>query len=139
MRRRGTREADFGALVLDSEGLSGIVAGNRTVLSKLKRARMLGLPVLTSSMTLVEASHPRGRREAFAWAYSRATVRPVTEEIAKRAMDLLAEARMHGHTHAIDAVLCATALDSPKPPLILTSDPDDLAALVGDRAAVLKV
>ncbi|GAB3173156.1 hypothetical protein GCM10027059_43660 [Myceligenerans halotolerans] len=139
MRRQRASAREFGALVLDSEGLSGIVTGNRAVLSKLKRARMLGLPVLTSSMTLVEASHPKVRREAFAWAYSKATVRPVTEEVAKRATDLLAEASLHGHTHAIDAVLCATALDAPKPPLILTSDPDGITALVGDMAAVLKV
>ncbi|WP_198167985.1 hypothetical protein [Herbidospora yilanensis] len=47
--------------------------------------------------------------------------------------------RSHGHEYAIDAMLCATALAAPGPVTVLTSDPDDLAALCGGRVIVMKV
>jgi hypothetical protein len=38
-------------------------------------------------------------------------------------------AGLHGHKCAIDAVLSATALTAPGPVSVLTSDPEDIAAL----------
>ncbi|TQK51856.1 hypothetical protein FBY35_2277 [Streptomyces sp. SLBN-118] len=52
---------------------------------------------------------------------------------------LLADAGLHGHKHAIDAMLSATALAAPEPATVLTSDPEDLVALCGARVTVLKV
>ncbi|MGW9554037.1 hypothetical protein ACWGSK_05960 [Nocardiopsis sp. NPDC055551] len=39
----------------------------------------------------------------------------------------------------IEEMLCATALASPGPVTIFTSDPDDLRKLCGDRATVIKI
>lgn len=43
------------------------------------------------------------------------------------------------HAHAVDAMLSATALTAPGPVTVLTSAPEDLAALCGGRATVIKV
>lgn len=69
----------------------------------------------------------------------RLIVEPVTEEIARAAAGLLADAGLHGHQQAIDAMLCATALASAPPAVVLTSDPDDLKTLGGQRITVVKL
>jgi predicted nucleic acid-binding protein len=94
---------------------------------------------VTSAATLVEVIHPRLNRAAFEWTLSRIVVQPVTEDLARQAARLLGDAGLHGHRHALDALLAATALSSPGPALVLTSDPDDIEKLCGDRAAAVKI
>ncbi|MCD0482450.1 PIN domain-containing protein [Streptacidiphilus sp. ASG 303] len=128
-----------GTLVLDSDGLAKAVLRDREVTAWLATALADDLRVVTSAATLVEAVHPRINRPALEWTLSRLVVEPVTESIARHAAALLADAGLHGHKHAVDAMLSATALAAPGPVTILTSDPDDLAALCGSRLAVVKV
>ncbi|MFF4650966.1 DNA-binding protein [Streptomyces sp. NPDC001380] len=128
-----------GTLVLDSEGLAKAVLRDREVTAWLAMALADDLRVVTSAAALVEAVHPRINRPALEWTLSRLVVEPVTESIARHAAALLADAGLHGHKHAVDAMLSATALAAPGPVTILTSDPDDLAALCGGRLAVVKV
>ncbi|MBZ3900937.1 PIN domain-containing protein [Streptomyces griseiscabiei] len=128
-----------GTLVLDSEGLAKAVLRDRTVTGWLALARADDLRVITSAATLVEVVHPRINRPALEWTLSRLVVEPVTEPVARHAAALLADAGLHGHTYAIDAVLAATALAAPGPATILTSDPDDLTTLCGGRATVIKI
>jgi predicted nucleic acid-binding protein len=125
--------------VLDCEGLAKAVRHDRDLTGWLALARSDDLRVITSAATVVEATHPRLRRPALTWVLSRIVVEPVTEAVARHAAELLGGAGMRGHRHAIDAMLCATALASPGPVTILTSDPDDLAALCGDGATVVKI
>ncbi len=66
-------------------------------------------------------------------------IEPVTEELARRAAALLGDAGLHGRRYAIDAMLSATALASPGPVTILTSDPEDLRRLCGRGATVIKI
>ena len=61
------------------------------------------------------------------------------ESIARRAAAILAKASLHGHRHAIDAMLSATALAAPGPVTVLTSDPEDIATLCGRNVTVIKV
>ncbi|WP_460750058.1 type II toxin-antitoxin system VapC family toxin [Nocardiopsis oceani] len=128
-----------GTLVLDSEGLAKAVLQDRSVTRWLVLARAEDSRVLTSSATLVEVIHPRINRAALDWRLSQITVEPVGEQTAREAARLLAEAGLHGHRHAIDAMLCATALAAPGPVTILTSDPDDLRKLCGDKVTVIKI
>lgn len=128
-----------GTLVLDSEGLAKAVLRDRTVTAWLALARADDLRVITSAATLVEVVHPRINRPALEWTLSRLVVEPVTEPFARHAAALLADAGLHGHQHAIDAMLSATALAAPAPVTILTSDPDDLTELCGGRVSVIKV
>lgn len=134
------RSADpSGTLVLDSQGLAKSVSRDRDVMGWLALAAADDLRVITSAAIVVEVMHPRINRAALEWILSRIAVEPVTEMIARRAASLLAEARLHGHRHAIDAMLCATALDAQAPATILTSDPDDIHTLCGGQATVIKV
>ncbi|MGW9452704.1 PIN domain-containing protein [Streptomyces sp. NPDC055632] len=128
-----------GTLVLDSEGLAKAVLRDRTVTGWLALARADDLRVITSAATLVEVVHPRINRPALEWTLSRLVVEPITEPIARHGAALLADAGLHGHKYAIDAMLAATALAAPGPVTILTSDPEDLTLLCGGRATVLKV
>ncbi|WP_435876109.1 PIN domain-containing protein [Nonomuraea fuscirosea] len=115
------------------------VLRDRTVTAWLALARADDLRVITSTATLVEVVHPRVNRPAQEWTLSRLVIEPVTEPIARHAATLLSNAGPHGHKCAIDAILIATALAAPGPVTVLTSDPEDLAALCGVRVTVIKV
>ncbi|MGH3325309.1 MAG: DNA-binding protein [Streptomyces sp.] len=128
-----------GTLVLDSEGLAKAVQRDRDVTGWLALARADDMRVITIAATLVEVVHPRIKRPALEWTLSRVVVEPVGEHIARHAAALLAEAGLHGHKYAIDAILSATALAAPGPVTVLTSDPEDLTALCGERVIVIKV
>lgn len=128
-----------GTLVLDSEGLAALVRRDRDVTAWLALARADDLRVIASAATLVEVVHPKINRPALEWTLSRIVVEPVTEAIARRAAALLGEAGMHGHRHALDAIVSATALAALRPVTILTSDPDDLGALCAGGATVVKL
>ncbi|MCD7439276.1 DNA-binding protein [Streptomyces lincolnensis] len=128
-----------GTLVLDSEGLAKAVLRDRTVTGWLALARTDDLRVITSAATLVEVIHPRINRPALEWTMSRLVIEPVTESIARHAAALLADAGRHGHKYAIDAMLSATALAAPGPVTVLTSDPEDLAALCRGRVTAIKI
>ncbi|WP_344967047.1 hypothetical protein [Salinactinospora qingdaonensis] len=60
-------------------------------------------------------------------------------EIAKRASELLDQIGKHGHQHAIDAVVAATALSQPGPVILVTSDVDDMSQLCDERVMIKKV
>ncbi|MFI5945003.1 DNA-binding protein [Streptomyces uncialis] len=128
-----------GTLVLDSEGLAKAVLRDRTVTGWLALARADDLRVITSAAALVEVVHPRINRPALEWTLSRIVVEPISEAVARQAAALLADAGLHGHKYAIDAMLGATALAAPGPVTVLTSDPEDITMLCGGRVTVIKV
>ncbi|MFJ5775670.1 PIN domain-containing protein [Streptomyces sp. NPDC093094] len=128
-----------GTLVLDGEGLAEAVLRDRTVTGWLALARADDLRVITSAATLAEVVHPRINRPALEWTLSRPVIEPITEPIARHAAGLIADAGLHGHKYAIDAMLAATALAAPGPVTVLTSDPDDLTTLCGTRVTVIKI
>jgi predicted nucleic acid-binding protein len=125
--------------LLDSEGLSQWVRGDRRMGLRLKDADRSDIPVATTSMALVEAYHGKIHRPAWRWALSRLRVEPVTEQIANAAIDLLQGTGLHGHKYAIDAVLAAVALRQPGRVTIFTSDEDDMRQLCGDRVVIVKL
>ncbi|WP_437095942.1 hypothetical protein [Streptomyces sp. enrichment culture] len=123
--------------LLDCEGLSRWVRGERRTGVRIKDAHRLGIRVMTTSMTLIEAYDVRTYLPAWHWALSRIHVEPVSEDIAEDAIGLLKEAGLHGHKYAIDAALAAVALRQPGPVTVFTSDEDDLRKLCGDRVVVM--
>ncbi|WP_308104895.1 PIN domain-containing protein [Actinocorallia sp. API 0066] len=125
--------------MLDSEGLAKAVLRDREVTGWLALALADDLRVITSAATLVEVIHPRINRPALEWTLSRIAIVPVTDEVARHAAGLLADAGLHGHKYAIDAMLSATALAAPGPVTVLTSDPDDIAGLCGRGATIIKI
>ncbi|WP_188188698.1 type II toxin-antitoxin system VapC family toxin [Nonomuraea sp. SYSU D8015] len=126
-----------GVLVLDSEGLAKAVHRDREVHEWLAAARDADLPVATSAAVLVEVIHPKINDVALKWTLSRLRVEPVTQAVAQSAAALLRGAGLHGHKYAIDAILCATALQHPGRVTILTSDVDDIRLLTVDHVRVV--
>lgn len=124
--------------MLDCDGLSKVVLKDRTAMARLAQARVDSLRVVTSAATLVEARDPRTNQARFDWAVSRLVIEPVTEDLARAASKLLAAHRLHGHQHAIDAMVAATALAAAAPRIVLTSDPQDLAMLCGQSVRIVK-
>lgn len=125
--------------LLDCEGLSRWVRGERRMGVRIKDAHRLGIRVMTTSMNLIEAYDVRTYIPAWHWALSRIHIEPVTEEIAQEAIGLLKEAGLHGHKYAIDAALAAVALRQHGPVTVFTSDEDDLRKLCGDRVVAISL
>ncbi|WP_026453704.1 DNA-binding protein [Saccharomonospora iraqiensis] len=128
-----------GSLVLDSEGLAKAVRRDRALTAWFSVAHADDLRIVTSAAILVEVMHPRINRHALDWTLSRLIVELVSGEVARLASTLLADANLHGHRHAIDAMLVATAMTAAPPVTVLTSDPEDLSRLGGPRISVAKV
>ncbi|WP_328412422.1 PIN domain-containing protein [Streptomyces violaceus] len=122
-----------GALVLDSESLAKAVQRDREIHEWLTAARDADLPVITSAAVLVEVIHPKIHDAALRWTLSRLSVEPVTQTVAQSAAALLRVAGLHGHKYAIDAILCATALQHPGKVTILTSDVEDIRLLTAEH------
>ncbi|MFF3764988.1 type II toxin-antitoxin system VapC family toxin [Streptomyces sp. NPDC001922] len=128
-----------GTLVLDCEGLSKLVRRTPELTEWLSAAEAEDIRVVTSSVTLVEARDPKINQARFDYAVSRVNVIPADETIARHASKLLAAVGFHGHKYALDAIVTATALTSPAPVTILTSDPEDLQVLCGSGVCVVKI
>lgn len=126
-----------GALVLDSEGLAKAVQRDREVHEWLTAAREADLPVITSAAVLVEVIHPKINEAALRWTLSRLRVEPVSRTLAQSAAALLRTAGLHGHKYAIDAMLCATALQHPGRVTVLTSDAEDIGLLTAQHPRVV--
>lgn len=119
-----------GALVLDSEGLAKLAAGDSRARALLETAHERGARVVVSAIALTEVLRGGPRDALVHRVLSRVTVQPVSAELGRRAGELLGAAGMSGHRCAIDAVVAATALELARPVVVLTSDPDDLSRLV---------
>ncbi|MEV7213648.1 PIN domain-containing protein [Kitasatospora cineracea] len=128
-----------GTLVLDSEGLSRLLADREPVVALVAEARARGMEVVISALTVIEAVHARTDQARLRRLLSGLRIAPVGEEEAKAASALLLTAGLHGHKYAIDAAVAELALRQQRPVVVLTSDVDDLAKLCGDRVRLVAV
>jgi predicted nucleic acid-binding protein len=135
-----------GTLVLDSEGLSKLAAGDSRVRAYLETAIARRARVAVSAITLTEVLRGVPRDAAIHRVLSRIMVVPVGPEVARRAGELLGATGLSGHRCAIDAVVAATALGLERPVALLASDPDDMSRLVDEperpkaqRIAVIRI
>ncbi|MEV0681532.1 PIN domain-containing protein [Actinosynnema sp. NPDC050436] len=119
-----------GTLVLDSEGLVKIAAGDPRARAYLDTARLRRGRAVVSAVTLAEVLRGGARDAPVHRVLSRVVVVPVTPEIGRSAGELLGSTGLSGHRCAVDAMVAATALRQARPVVLLTSDPDDLHRLV---------
>lgn len=126
---RRVRYVRRGCVVLDSQALSLLIDGQELMVKRLDKARKSGVEVVTSVLTILEAERGGTDLARRDFVLSRIVVESVDQELATLAGELLRANRLHGHRHAIDAVLAATALRQEAPVIIYTSDPEDLAKL----------
>lgn len=132
------RVAGGGTLVLDSEGLAKLAAGDLRARAYLDSALARRAQVVTSAISLTEVLRGGTRDATVHRVLSRITVLPVTAQIARRAGELLGAAGLAGHRCAIDAIVAATALGLERPIVLLTSDLDDMKKLTGEPGRPVK-
>jgi predicted nucleic acid-binding protein len=125
--------------VLDSEALSQAVRGERRMMALLDLAARGEAEVVTSPMTVIEAFDGRVTERRWDWVLSRLEVPELGKQQAREARKLLAEAGLHGHKYAIDAVLAVVARERRGQVTVFTSDVDDLERLVPQHVVVRKV
>ncbi|MER5873696.1 DNA-binding protein [Streptomyces sp. NPDC002044] len=101
--------------------------------------RPVSVSLHEGTIAALKARTGRVSQARFDFAVSRVNVVAPTEAIARRAGRLLADAGPHGHKYALDALVATTALDLPGPATVLTSEPEDLSVLCGDRVRVVRI
>ncbi|GAA2660564.1 hypothetical protein GCM10009864_29630 [Streptomyces lunalinharesii] len=74
-----------GTLVLDSEGLSKMLADDEQVVALVAEARSRGMEVAISALTVIEAAHARANKSRLNWVLSGLRVVPVGDEEARAA------------------------------------------------------
>ena len=125
--------------MLDCEALSLAVRGDRKMIAWLDLAARGEAEAVTSPMTLVEAYDGRTTEQRWDWVLSRLKVADIGKDEARHARRLLADAELHGHKYAIDAVLAVVARQQKGQVTVFTSDVDDVERLVPDTVVVKKV
>jgi predicted nucleic acid-binding protein len=117
-------------LVLDSGGVSAL-AGKRARWAELRRRGLW--PPQVPAVVLTEALTGDHRRDFQENQLIRmCQVRNVSEQLARDGALLRARSRRADTISATDAIVAALAVGFPNP-IVLTSDPDDLAALVAEQ------
>ncbi|MFK0192468.1 hypothetical protein [Kitasatospora sp. NPDC090308] len=139
MKKRAEEARRLRVFVLDSEALSLAVRGDRMMIARLDLAARGEAEAVTSPMTLVEAHDARTTEQRWDWVLSRVNVAELGKDEARQARRLLADAGLHGHKYAIDAVLSVVALRQRGQVTVFTSDPEDLERLLPNHVVVMKV
>ena len=117
-------------LILNSGGLSAL-AGQRARLAELRRRGHW--PPQIPSVVLTEALTGDHRRDFNENRLIRmCQVRDITETLARDGARLRTMTGRAGTISATDAIVAAMAMTFPSP-IVLTSDPDDIAALVDEH------
>jgi predicted nucleic acid-binding protein len=135
-----------GALVLDAEGIVKLASGDFRTRQRFEAARERRGDVVTAASTIAEVLRGSPGDAAVHRLLSRITVIPVDKGHGRTAGELLGREGLSGHRCALGALLAAVALRQPRPVVLLTSDPGDLAKLTDEpgrpkteRIAVIRV
>ena len=142
----GLRERVGGRLVLDAEGIVKLADGDRRTRRHYEAAREREGHVVTAACTIAEVLGGGPSDARLHRVLNTITVVPIDKAIGRTAGELLGRTGLSGHRCTIDALLAAVALGQPRPVVLLTSDPDDMARLTdepgrprAERIAVLRV
>ena len=132
--------------MLDAEGLVKSANGDTRTLERLRATWSRNADVVTAASALAEVLRGGSGDAKLHWVLNRITIVPVDRAIGRAAGELLGQTGLSGHRCTIDALLAAVALRQPRPVVLLTSDPDDMARLTdepgrprADRIAVVRV
>ncbi len=113
------------SVILDAGAFVALERNDRAMWRRLKAALQSGSPPMTHGGVIAQVWRGgTGRQARLAGALHAVETVPLDDELGRRAGVLLARS---GLSAAVDAALAAMAAHSDQ---IITSDPDDLAALV---------
>jgi predicted nucleic acid-binding protein len=118
--------------VLDAEGIVKFAAGDPRTMERFKAAWKRDGQVVTAASALAEVLRGGARDAQVHRVLNRITVVPIDKALGRAAGELLGRAGLAGHRCTIDALLAAVALGQPRPVVLLTSDPDDMARLTDE-------
>lgn len=121
-----------GRLILDSGAVIAWQRGRADVWARIARASRHGVSLVIPAVVVAECVRGGPGDALIHRLLAAAHVPSIGTRIALQAGRLLGEAGMRA---TVDALIVAEAI-SAAPCVILTSDPDDMTALVGDRAHV---
>ncbi|MDB5066298.1 MAG: hypothetical protein JWM18_2732 [Chloroflexi bacterium] len=114
------------ALVLDAGALLAVDRDDRAMMARLRIAQTSGLDLRTTGAVVAQVwRDPGGRQANLARLLRAVDVIPVDDRLGREAGVLLGRA---GAGDAVDATVAAIAARGDR---VLTSDPDDMARLVG--------
>lgn len=130
-----------GRLVLDAGGISAIAEGNGIARAALERARRQGWLVVIPAPALTEVH--TGRRDHARIDRVINAVDMLIETTPERARQAGEVRSRSGVLDVVDAIVVAEAVAS-VPALVMTSDPDDIRALIeaagaADRVGIIAV
>jgi predicted nucleic acid-binding protein len=135
-----------GSLILDAQGLVKLAAGDPTVRALAQTAHQRYGNVVTAASTLAEVLRGDGADARIHRILARVAVTSIDREAGRKAGELLGAVGLSGHRCTVDALQAVVALAQPRPALLLTSDPDDMARLTeepgrsrAERIAVIKI
>jgi hypothetical protein len=120
-------------LVLDAGALIALDRHDRRIAGLLELGRRAGADLVTAAPVVGQVWRDGGRQANLARALAMIDVRVVALDDAQRAGELLAVA---GGSDVTDALVALQALPGDQ---ILTSDPDDLTALVDAAQSAVRV
>jgi hypothetical protein len=117
------------ALILDAGALVAVDRNDRAMIARLRIAHQQGMELRSNAMVVAQVWRDRqGRQVSLAQLLRAVDVRAIDHQDGREAGALLAAA---GTTDPIDATVVLLAAPGDR---IVTSDPDDLARLVGAAA-----
>ena len=123
------------ALILDAGALVAVERGNRAMIARLRAAQQHGLDLRSNAMVVAQVWRDRhGRQAGLAQMLRAVDVRAVSPDDGRRAGVLLG---MTGTSDPVDATVVLLASPGDR---IVTSDPQDLAALTeaaANRAVII--
>lgn len=123
------RAAVGGTLILDAEGLVKLAAGDLGARTWARRAANRRANIVTAASTLAEVLRGSPKDAPVHQLLASVQVIAIDKACGRAAGELLGHARLSGDRCAMDALLAAVALSQPRPAVLVTSDPDDLAKL----------
>jgi hypothetical protein len=133
-------------LVLDADGLSKLSAGDPAVRALFRKSRQQGGEVVTAASTLTEVLRGGAKDAPVHMVLRHVAVAVLTQQLGRKAGELLGETGLSGHRCALDALLAVVALAQRRPVILATSDPNDMARLTqephrrkSDRIEVIHV
>jgi len=140
------RRGITGALVFDADGLTKLATGNALARARFEVARRHRRHIVTAASTLAEVLRGGPRDAELHRVLKDVEVIEIDRQYGRAAGELLGKTGLSGHRCALDALLAVIAIAQPRPVVLLTSDPRDLAKLTEEperakdqRIAVLKV